>query len=69
MSDTFRSLFSGSKANPAGGGAKRDDGTSPISTREVRPDMHPGAVIRVLGAGGGGSNSAKAYVSVGGVPR
>lgn len=58
MSDTFRSLFSGSKANPAGaGGAKRDDGISPLSTREVRPDMSPGAVIRVLGAGGGGSNA------------
>ena len=55
MSDTFRSLFSGSKSS-SGSGGKHDDG-SPLSSREVRPDMLPGAVIRVLGAGGGGSNA------------
>ncbi len=53
MSDTFRSLFSGSKHS--GSGAKGDDGT--LSSREVRPDMVPGAVIRVLGTGGGGQNA------------
>ncbi|MDB4978681.1 MAG: cell division protein FtsZ [Candidatus Peribacteria bacterium] len=54
MSDTFRSLFSGSKGTGAGG--TRGDDTSG-SGREVRPDVLPGAVIRVLGAGGGGANA------------
>ncbi|HLD71453.1 MAG TPA: cell division protein FtsZ [Candidatus Peribacteraceae bacterium] len=55
MSDTFRSLFSGTKGSGQSG-QKRDD-SSPLSSREVRPDMLPGAVIRVLGTGGGGSNA------------
>ncbi len=54
MSDSFRSLFSG-KGTGAGGGAKQDDTST--SAREVRPDVLPGAVIRVLGAGGGGANA------------
>jgi cell division protein FtsZ len=59
MSDTLRSLFSGSK--PAGSQqGDDDDGTdSTVSSREVRPDVTPGADIRVLGAGGGGSNAIK----------
>mgnify|MGYP001349643362 CR=1 FL=1 len=59
MSDTLRSLFSGSK--PAGSQQGDDDGTtaSTASSREVRPDVTPGADIRVLGAGGGGSNAIK----------
>lgn len=64
MSDTFRSLFSGSgsgqqKAGGAGSGTG-DDGTSP---REVRPDAIPGAVIRVMGTGGGGNNTVARMVN------
>jgi cell division protein FtsZ len=53
MSDTFRSLFSGTKGTP--GSARGDD--QPSVGREVRPDVLPGAVIRVLGIGGGGTNA------------
>lgn len=57
MSDTFRSLFS----NPRPGGFKQPPSSTPpaddASSREVRPDALPGAVIRVLGAGGGGGNA------------
>lgn len=59
MSDTFRSLFSSPRPN--GGGFKQPQITPPTdesaATREVRPDMMPGAIIRVLGAGGGGGNA------------
>ncbi len=57
MSDTFRSIFSRGSANQAAGSgaSKGDDDTA--TTREVRPDMLPGAVIRVLGAGGAGNNA------------
>ncbi len=58
MSDTFRTLFSGK--GPGGQQQKHDD-PSP-STREVRPDVLPGAVIRVLGAGGGGSNAVSRMI-------
>jgi len=64
MSDTLRSLFSASKAgDPSGGSAQAqgDDDTSK-SSREVRPDMAPGASICVLGAGGGGSNAISRMV-------
>ncbi len=62
MSDTLRSLFSGSK--PAGSQQGDDDSGAAttggaVSSREVRPDVTPGADIRVLGAGGGGSNAIK----------
>ncbi len=57
MSDTFRSLFS----SPRPGGFKQPQSTPPTdeaaASREVRPDVLPGAVIRVLGAGGGGGNA------------
>ncbi len=59
MSDTFRSIFSrssGSQGNPPRG----DDHST--SAREVRPDMLPGAVIRVLGTGGGGNNAVSRMV-------
>ncbi len=52
MSDTFRSLFSGS-AKPGAGGKQPD----PAISREVRPDALPGAIIRVLGTGGAGDNA------------
>ncbi len=59
MSDnTFRSLFSrpatpGSNGSSSGG--SHDDTSA--SSREVRPDVLPGATIRVLGAGGAGGNA------------
>jgi cell division protein FtsZ len=55
MSDTFRSLFSAKP--PAAPDPKRFDDEPSPSSREVRPDMVPGAVIRVLGCGGAGSNA------------
>lgn len=56
MSDTFRTLFS-AKGPGAGGPQKNGGDDTSASTREVRPDVLPGAVIRVLGAGGGGINA------------
>jgi cell division protein FtsZ len=62
MSDTFRSLFSGPK-----GQMKPSEPDS--STREVRPDVLPGATIRVVGMGGAGSNAVARMIQgkVGGV--
>ncbi len=65
MSDSFRSLFSGQKGAQAGRGGQQDpvtDATSPATSREVRPDVLPGALIRVLGAGGAGSNAVARMV-------
>lgn len=85
MSDTLRSLFSGSKgssssgthfsakASSAGSGsAGFDDTTPPASAsghQEIRPDIAPNAVIKVIGVGGGGSNAVSRMIStkVGGV--
>ena len=53
MSDTFRSIFSSKAPTPPK--PSQDDSTA--TTREVRPDALSGAVIRVLGAGGAGSNA------------
>lgn len=61
MSDTFRSLFSGGRSSSSGG-ARHDD-TTASQTREVRPDMPAGAVIRVLGIGGGGGNAVLRMVN------
>ncbi|MBI3816918.1 cell division protein FtsZ [Candidatus Peregrinibacteria bacterium] len=55
MSDAFRSLFSGSKSSSSG--SVRQDDPAAATSREVRPDVAPGAVIRVLGTGGAGSNA------------
>ncbi len=75
MSDnTFRSLFSAPKqpsfgtSRPTGSGTG-DDSVIPQASREVRPDALPGAVIRVLGTGGGGTNAVSRMVQgkVGGV--
>ncbi len=53
MSDTLRSLFSGSKSP-----SRNESPYLPSSGhQEVRPDVAPGAVIRVLGVGGGGGNA------------
>jgi len=83
MSDTLRSLFTGSAksddsqgssspagASPAGSGssssstgtARSASAKSSASTREVKPDVAPGADIRVLGTGGGGANAIKRMV-------
>lgn len=59
MSDTLRSLFAGSKPPGSSQGDDDDAAAAGTSTQEVRPDMSPGADIRVLGAGGGGSNAIK----------
>lgn len=63
MSDTFRSLFAGQKGVPPA--ARSNDASSDAlssAPREVRPDALPGAVIRVLGTGGGGSNAVARMV-------
>lgn len=55
MSDTLRSLFSGSRNS-----GTPTPPTPPLASsglHEVRPDVAPGAVIRVIGIGGGGSNA------------
>jgi cell division protein FtsZ len=64
MSDSsFRSLFSGQKGAAAGRSGQQDP-VDPVAatSREVRPDMLPGALIRVLGAGGAGSNAVARMV-------
>ncbi|MDA1208633.1 MAG: cell division protein FtsZ [bacterium] len=65
MSDTLRSLFTASKSNGSAGsygGTGDDDATTNTSTREVRPDVSPGADIRVIGTGGGGANAVKRMI-------
>jgi cell division protein FtsZ len=63
MSDSFRSLFSGQKgAQRSGQQDPATDDTSASTSREVRPDVLPGALIRVLGAGGAGSNAVARMV-------
>ena len=66
MSDTFRSLFSAPK-QPSPFGQRPSTpsdttGDDALAAREVRPDALPGAVIRVLGSGGGGSNAVARMV-------
>jgi cell division protein FtsZ len=60
MSDTFRSLFSGQRSGT--GGKTPTPPPDDASSREVRPDMLPGAVIRVLGSGGAGQNAVQRMV-------
>lgn len=65
MSDTLRSLFSGSSSGSSRGTGGDDDGAASATagkTREVRPDVSPGADIRVIGSGGAGSNAVKRMV-------
>lgn len=74
MSDTLRSLFSGTKSNGAtssksststsGTSSTGDDSTSDFSHQEVLPDIIPSASIRVVGLGGGGSNAVKRMVEM-----
>lgn len=82
MSDTLRSLFSGSKGSSSSGGngglfggsqksssSSQHDDSSASSHQEVRPEIAPSAVIRVIGIGGGGSNAVLRMIAskVGGV--
>ncbi len=78
MSDTLRSIFSGSKPQPSNNGGNSgagksmfgDDSAVPATGhQEVRPEMSPNAVIRVVGVGGGGSNAVSRMIDskVGGV--
>lgn len=62
MSDTFRSLFSGQRGGSTGG-SRHTDPKDDAGSREVRPDVLPGAVIRVLGTGGSGSNAVMRMVT------
>ncbi len=56
MSDAFRSIFGPRSSGSSGSnGIPRHDDDG--GTREVRPEMLPGASIRVLGAGGSGGNA------------
>ncbi|MBP9773920.1 MAG: cell division protein FtsZ [Candidatus Peribacteraceae bacterium] len=62
MSDTLKNLFSGSRSNGSSGsgsgsGSGKGDDSSATGHQEVRPDIAPNAVIRVIGVGGGGSNA------------
>jgi len=52
MSDAFRSIFGPKPSNQSSQPSTGDD-----TAREVRPDALPGAVIRVIGAGGSGGNA------------
>jgi len=65
MSDTFRSLFSGQQKGGAQGRGTNpaDPAANAPASREVRPDALPGAVIRVLGTGGAGSNAIARMVT------
>ena len=82
MSDTLRSLFSASKGSSSSGSgssftsqnkssAGSDDGVASVSSgyQEVRPEIAPNAIIRVIGVGGGGTNAVSRMISskVGGV--
>ncbi len=60
MSDTFRSIFSRTPQPPSGDSTGP---TQPEGSREVRPDVIPGAVIRVIGAGGGGGNAVARMIT------
>jgi len=64
MSDTLRSLFSGSGSRSGSGmqssHSHSDDSSS--ASQEVHPDVSPGADIRVIGTGGGGANAVRRMV-------
>lgn len=62
MSDAFRSLFS-SQRQPLRTNPSQNPLSPSANNNEVRPDVLPGAVIRVLGAGGGGQNAITRMVS------
>ncbi len=67
MSDTLRSLFSGSKSSATP--AHQEPQQPSPSYQEVRPEMAPNAIIKVIGVGGGGTNAVSRMISskVGGV--
>lgn len=66
MSDTLKNLFSGSKSSGSSGTGKSmgDDSVTPVTGhQEVRPDIAPNAVIRVIGVGGGGTNAVARMIT------
>jgi cell division protein FtsZ len=65
MSDTLRSLFNGSKPQGSGATGSTGNDTSASHSHEVHPDVSPGADIRVIGTGGGGSNAIKRMIDAG----
>jgi cell division protein FtsZ len=73
MSDTLRSLFSGTKAGSTAtaSSAGKSSSTSSASTsdsdsthQEILPDIIPSATIRVMGIGGGGSNAVRRMIEM-----
>jgi len=70
MSDTLRSLFSGTKgsngASSSSSGSTRSSGgdASSSSHQEILPDIIPSASIRVVGIGGAGSNAVKRMIEL-----
>lgn len=62
MSDTLRSLFSGSKQGSSSSGTGDAGAYTSAQSHEVRPDVSPGADIRVLGTGGGGANAVRRMI-------
>lgn len=68
MSDTLRSLFSGTKEKNGSSGSTASGGSrssaSDSSHQEVLPDIIPSANIRVVGIGGAGSNAVKRMIEL-----
>ncbi len=68
MSDTLRSLFSGTKANgsssSSSGSARSSGSGSASSHQEVLPEIIPSASILVVGIGGAGSNAVKRMIEL-----
>ena len=67
MADTLRSLFTSQKGSTSGGAAGDGDdasatGASSAVSQEVKPNVTPGASLRILGSGGGGSNAVKRMI-------
>ena len=69
MSDTLRSLFSGTKApginsSQNASSSRTPPGAAASFHQEVLPEIIPSASIRVVGIGGGGCNAVKRMVEV-----
>lgn len=62
MSDTLKSLFTNQGSNRGGSSSGGSAGDDSATSHEVKPDMTPGAVIRVIGAGGGGGNAVQRMI-------
>lgn len=66
MSDTLRSLFSGTKANGVSSKTPKTSyaSSSSFTHQEVLPDIIPSASLRVLGLGGAGCNAVKRMIEL-----